>query len=64
LIYPDSETIEKNELTLDAGLFNNQRGDVKIYSKKINLYIDDNLDFNSYIRIIKSELKQELLDIF
>jgi len=62
LIYPATEEIDTNrELTIDRESFELKR-DIKIYTIKVNLFLDDSLEFKEYISKIKEELRKQLIN--
>jgi 5-methylcytosine-specific restriction endonuclease McrBC regulatory subunit McrC len=62
LIYPsDEENIISEPLTIEAEKFGNRDEDIKLYSVKVDLLIDEDLNFNQYIEKIKFNIKKELL---
>ena len=60
LIYPESETITEQLMTLETEKFGNTRPEIKIYNLNVDLNIDENVDFNFYIDKVKSDLKNKL----
>lgn len=62
LIYPSSENIEANELTIDPERFGNKRGKIKIYSLKIDIWKENVSNFIEYIRDIKNQIRKACLN--
>ncbi len=62
LIYPKTENIDTSVLTIDTEKFGNKRPDIKFYTTKVNLFLDESLEFKEYIRKIKEEVKNQLIN--
>jgi 5-methylcytosine-specific restriction endonuclease McrBC regulatory subunit McrC len=60
LIYPQDEDIDMLPLTIDAGRFDPNRGDIKLHAIKIDLLLSEDYDFQSYIMKMKQQLKRKL----
>lgn len=63
LVYPTEEKIEDTVLTVDTTPFQRPGREIKLFAVKINLYWDQVLDFKPFIRQIKNEIKEKLLNI-
>ena len=70
LIYPKSEkqaieTQQNNVLTLVRDLTRDDPQKVKLYSRTVDLYLDDEdiIDYDEYINRIKEQVKEILLDL-
>lgn len=62
LIYPIYEKeIKEDVYTLNTQSFGNKRGEIKLHTFKIDLFLDENLSFNEYIFRVKEEVKKKLL---
>ena len=61
LIYPENEKIAENVLTIDPEKFGYIRPDIKIHYLNVDLNIDENVNFNCYIKKVKNDLKNKLL---
>ena len=63
LIYPEAEKeVDTSVLTIDTKRFGHIRPDIKFYTTKVNLYLDDPLEFKDYISKIKEEVKNQLIN--
>ena len=60
LIYPDSEQVEVESLTIPAAQFGHTRPDIKFYTIKINLFLNEDLKFEDYISKVKNEITRGL----
>ena len=63
LVYPSEEKIEDTVLTVDTTPFQRPGREIKIFAVKINLNWNQDLDFKSFIRQIKNEIKEKLLNV-
>ncbi len=63
LVYPAEETIEDTVLTVDTTPFQRPGREIKIFAVKINLNWNQALDFKPFIRQIKNEIKEKLLNV-
>lgn len=63
LVYPvtdEKDTIR--EFTIDTESFGLKRPGIKIYIIKVDLFLDDSLEFKVYVEKIKEEVKKQLVD--
>jgi 5-methylcytosine-specific restriction enzyme subunit McrC len=65
LIYPETEMTHDSDLTLEPEKFGNQRGEIKLYSHHIDLFIDENdgLTFDEYKSKVKNNVREILTSI-
>ena len=60
LIYPATdEKDDIRELTIDRECFELERPDIKIYTIRVNLFLDESLEFKEYIGKIKEGVKDQ-----
>jgi 5-methylcytosine-specific restriction endonuclease McrBC regulatory subunit McrC len=63
LIYPATdEKDDIRELTIDRECFELERPDIKIYTIRVNLFLDESLEFKEYIGKIKEGVKDQLIN--
>jgi len=62
LIYPATEKISHAFFTIDTESFGLKRPGIIIYTIKIDLLLDETLEFKEYIKRIKEELKRQLIN--
>ncbi len=62
LIYPTTEKISHTFFTIDTESFGLERPAIKIYIIKVDLFLDESLEFKEYIGKIKEEVKNQLIN--
>jgi 5-methylcytosine-specific restriction enzyme subunit McrC len=64
LIYPQDENIDSLPLTIDARKFGNIRNDIKLHAITIDLFLDEEYNFQNYILRMKDQLRKKLIEIW
>ena len=62
LIYPSDEEVDSTILTIDSKKFGNEREDIKLFTKKVNLLWEDNLSFRDFMNKAKSDVTNNLIE--
>lgn len=57
LVYPSDENLESQRLTLDAGMFTKERGDILLRCERVDLHFDEDATFSGYVANVKGQLK-------
>lgn len=60
LIYPQDEDVDVLSLTIDTRRFGHSRADIRLHTIKIDLLLSEDYDFESYILMMKEQLKKKL----
>ena len=60
LIYPKHGNIETIPYTMDPRLFGHSRPEIRLHAIKIDLLLDENYNFQTYISMMKKQLKDKL----
>jgi len=60
LVYPKHEEVDMLPLTIDARQFGHTRPDIRLHTIKIDLYLQEEYSFSTYLSMMKKQLKDKL----